>query len=295
MHTSFVIAAGAARVELRRGDCLAEMSRLERGSVSVIATSPPYNLGIKYASGYDDAIPRADYLRWTRLWLTQALRVLDPMGSLFLNIAGKPVSPWGPFEVLLEARAAGWHLQNTLYWVKSFTDADGESIGHFKPLNSGRYVNDCAELVFHLTPTGETPIDKLAVGVPYVDKSNLTRDTRGKNGDLRCRGNVWVVPYETIKSREKDRPHPATFPPELAMKCFKLHGLERIRMTLDPFSGLGSTARAAARLGLNHLGIELGASDVEESARRVREELGTIVPAPEPAALDPRRAAATEF
>lgn len=282
------VQAGRARVELRQGDSLPEILALERGSVSVTVTSPPYNLGIVYSSGYDDSIPRADYLRWSRAWLSHVLRATDPLGSLFLNIAGKPASPWGPFEVAMEARAAGWTLQNTIYWIKHVDELEGpgDSIGHFKPLSaSTRFVTDCAEFLLHLTPTGQTPLDKNAIGVPYADKSNIKRFGAAGRPDKRCRGNVWVIPYPTIQKRERDRPHPATFPPELAEWCFKLHGLERIKMTLDPFAGLGSTARAAARLELNHLSVELGASDVEEAVRRVRDEVcGKRYPVAEPPA-----------
>ena len=45
-------------------------------------------------------------------------RVLSPRGSFFLNIAGKPKDPWGPFEVAEIARRT-FALQNTIYWVKS--------------------------------------------------------------------------------------------------------------------------------------------------------------------------------
>lgn len=260
-------------IKLITGDSLELLSSFAAGNFDVTMTSPIYNLGVKYRSGVADNGSRADYLRWSRLWLGQVLRVTSDCGSLFLNVAGKPTDPWGPFEVLFEARAAGWQLQNTLYWIKSMSEDDGPCSGHVKPLNSPRFVNDAVEHVFHLTKTGDVPIDRLAVGVPFADQSNLTRGGRGKNGNLRCRGNAWQISYRTIKSRADDRPHPATYPVELAEMCFKLHGLSRIGLTLDPFSGLGSTARAAKRLGLSHVGIELSAEDTADAQRLVDEEV----------------------
>ena len=41
---------------------------------------------------------------------------------------------------------------------------DTISAGHFKPINSRRYVNDCHEYVFHLTKTGEVPLDRRGAG-----------------------------------------------------------------------------------------------------------------------------------
>ena len=45
-------------------DCVKVLGRLAAGSIDVIVTSPPYNLGVQYRS-YDDTIPRSEYLTWT--------------------------------------------------------------------------------------------------------------------------------------------------------------------------------------------------------------------------------------
>jgi site-specific DNA-methyltransferase (adenine-specific) len=102
---------GAARVRLFLEDCVAGMARrLAPGSVSVVVTSPPYNLGIKY-SGYDDTISRAEYLAWLGRWAEVVRSVLAEEGSLFLNVGSKPSDPWVPFEVVTEMRRH-FHLQN---------------------------------------------------------------------------------------------------------------------------------------------------------------------------------------
>jgi len=44
-------------------DCIEGMQRLPAGSVDIIVTSPPYNIGKEYNT-YDDQKPREDYLRW---------------------------------------------------------------------------------------------------------------------------------------------------------------------------------------------------------------------------------------
>jgi len=93
-------------------------------------------------------------------------------------------------------------------------------------------------------------------------------------GGLRCRGNTWFLPYETIQSRDRERPHPATFPEQLPEDCLRLHGLRRIRRVLDPFLGLGSTAVACARLGLPFDGVELDEEYLGVAVRRAREALG---------------------
>ena len=111
-----------------------------------------------------------------------------------------------------------------------------KTFGHFKPINSPRFLNDCHEYVFHFTKSGRVELNRLALGVPYQDKSNIARWSHTGGKDLRCRGNTWFVPYETIQSREKERPHPATFPVQLAEWCIKLHGVSRVRYDARSFS-----------------------------------------------------------
>ena len=143
-------------------------------------------------------------------------------------------------------------------------------MGHYKPINSDRFLNDCHEFVFHFTQDGTTPLDRLAVGVPYQDESNIAR-WRGAARGVRCRGNTWFIPYETIQRRDRDRPHPATFPSKLPEQCLRLHGVDRIRLAMDPFTGLGSTAVACARLGVNFVGSDLDESYLEIAVDRTRQ------------------------
>ena len=268
-----VLRAGEATLTLHDGDCVAAMERaMAADSVDVVVTSPPYNIGVAYGR-YDDTIPRESYLDWMRRWGRAVRRVLAEDGSLFLNVGGKPSDPWIPMDV---ARAVGESLvlQNSIHWVKSIAidrDAVGKGsdrgrdvlVGHYKPINSPRFLNDCHEYIFHFTRGGRTPLDRLAVGVPYQDKSNVTRWKAGR-ADLRCRGNTWFLPYETIQSRDRDRPHPASFPVGLPERCVRLHGLDRCRLVLDPFSGIGTTAVACLRLGVDFVGYE-----IDDDYRRV--------------------------
>ena len=141
-------------------------------------------------------------------------------------------------------------LQNTFHWIKSITidtpeEDEPVSRGHFKPINSERYITDCHEYVFHFTKTGNVKLDRLEIGVPYKDKSNINRWGHTSGKDKRCRGNTWFIPYKTIRSRDLQRPHPATFPVQLAKNCIRLHGVQENTLVMDPFVGLGSAAVAA--------------------------------------------------
>ena len=267
-------------------DCVDLMRSLPAHSVDVMVTSPPYNLGIRYSS-YQDTLSEPEYLEWTHAWVAAAARVLHPAGSLFLNVGARPSDPWTPLDVAQAARAH-LTLQNVIHWVKSIAidkAAAGAAagltrdlaVGHYKPINSGRFLNDCHEFVFHFTSQGATRLDRLALGVPYQDQSNIGRWRAAADG-VRCRGNTWFIPYETIQRRDRDRPHPATFPSRLPEQCLRLHGTSRIKTAMDPFTGLGSTAIACARLGVDFIGCEIDRAYLEEAVARTREAAGEQAP-----------------
>ena len=234
------------------GDCLAKLRAMDNECVDVVVTSPPYNLGVSYKS-YDDNKPLLSYLVWLREIGHELRRVLKPQGSFFLNVGATNVNPWVVFDAAF-AFQDSFVIQNTIAWIKSLSIGD-DTVGHFKPITSGRYLNNSHETIFHFTRTGDVVIDRLAVGVPFKDKSNISR--RGHAQDRRCAGNTWFIPYRTVQSKAEKFDHPAGFPVELPTRCNNLHGVRPDLVVLDPFLGTGSTLIAAASLGCAGIGIEL--------------------------------------
>ena len=247
-------------------DCLQGMREFfEDKEVDVVVTSPPYNLGIKY-NKYDDTISRERYLGWMEEVAKECKRVLKDDGSFFLNIGYKSTDLWVAWEVAFRFRKH-FALQNVIHWIKSiaipkedagdYPNITGDiAVGHYKPINSSRFLNKCHEYIFHFTKHRRVDLDKLAIGVPYQDKSNIGRWKKAVR-DLRDRGDTWFIPYETIWSRKKQRPHPSAFPPKLPMMCIELHGLEKTKLVLDPFMGIGNTAIACLKLGVDYIGFEI--------------------------------------
>jgi site-specific DNA-methyltransferase (adenine-specific) len=261
-------------------DCVDGMkSLLKDKEVDVIVTSPPYNIGTKY-NKYQDKMPRQQYLDWMAEVARECKRVLKDDGSFFLNLGCKPTDLWIAWEVIFRLREY-FKLQNVIHWVKSiainnklverYPHIKGDiAVGHYKPINSNRFLSKCHEYIFHLTKNGNVGLDKLAVGVPYQDKSNIRRWQHAQQ-DLRDRGDTWFIPYETIQSREKQRPHPSIFPPKLPTMCIKLHGLNKTKLVLDPFMGIGDTAIACTKLNVDYIGFEIDEEYVEIARKRIEE------------------------
>ena len=266
----------ATNIQFIHSDCLEAMKQMPAGSVDLVVTSPPYNLGIKYDT-YKDRSERPAFISWCLEWAAELKRVMDDEASFFLNLGASPQSPQLPHQLLLALTDGDdplFVLQNTFHWIKSISveTRAGETIsaGHFKPINSQRYVNDCHEYVFHLTKSGDVPLQRRAAGVPYADKSNIARWGHTEGKDKRCRGNNWFIPYDTISNRDKDRPHPASFPVGLAEQCIRIHGNPESTRLLDPFNGIGTTALAAYNMKVaSYTGFDIDAGYLAVSRDRL--------------------------
>ncbi|MCX6826926.1 MAG: site-specific DNA-methyltransferase [candidate division Zixibacteria bacterium] len=266
------------KISIYNEDCIGGMKKhLRPGSIDIVVTSPPYNIGVKY-DVYNDSSPRSEYLEWMWSWGKAVKRVLKDSGSLFLNVGSKPTSPDVPFQVLATLQD-DFKLQNVIHWIKSiYIEANGYdqkiniNVGHYKPINSRRFLNDTHEYIFHLTQTAQVPIDRLALGIPYKDNTNINRWQMGRKM-LRCRGNCWFIPYKTIQNRRLDRPHPASFPPQLAENCIKLHGLKKNVTVLDPFMGIGNTGSACLKLGVRFIGFEIDSHYYQTAEKSLKELL----------------------
>ena len=234
------------------GDCIAVIGSLPAESIDVVVTSPPYNIGKDYGT-HNDNMPYRSYLDWMGQVAETIRRVLKPDGSLFLNIGSPPTKPWLATDVSQQFDGI-FQLQNDIIWLKSVSIGE-ESYGHYTPVSSRRFLNNLHERIFHFTKTRNVELDRLAIGVPYADKANITRFNR--SSDCRCRGNAWVIPYETVCSKEEKFHHPASFPVELPKMCIKLHGLKKKPVVLDPFLGVGSTLVACENLGVKGIGIDI--------------------------------------
>ena len=291
-------------------DCVEGMSALPKGSVDVVVTSPPYNLGIKYST-YKDNKPRQDYLAWLDEVFVAIKHCLKDDGHFFLNMGYSNIDPWVGMDVAQVARN-NFVLQNHINWVKSIHVNDKTS-GHFKPINSQRYMCPTWEHLFHFTKDGNVNIDRLAVGVKYeyyeanirskkatklrklikesnwvlsltetiIDEQNVSKIknelkleeenlAKKDKPNLRDKGNCWYIPYETINSKELKGKHPAIFPVKLVEECIKVSGIKS-GIVLDPFMGTGTTAIAALNQGCEYLGFDVDNDYIAFANRRIND------------------------
>jgi site-specific DNA-methyltransferase (adenine-specific) len=98
------------------GDCIEIMGGMEPGSVRLVFTDLPYNIGIDYGRGKKaDQLPPGEYLDWCRRWMTGAKPLLTHDGSLWVLSDPR----WaGRFQCILED--IGLHWRETIIWHETF-------------------------------------------------------------------------------------------------------------------------------------------------------------------------------
>ena len=222
-----------------------KMSLVGDESVKVCVTSPPYFRRKSYETQYKTYEEYREYL--VSVW-NECKRVLKNDGLLFVNIGDSFENQFKSHDIAKDiAERCGFNLVQTVVWVK----------GHHSPVQGTKHLNHLFEYIFIFSksePSGYN-LNRLAIGIPYKDKSNIGRWKVARQ-DLRCRGDVWYINYETVQAHSQ-KLHEAIFPKELPETCIKLGSAEAGDLILDPFLGSGTTILAANELGHPSIGYEI--------------------------------------
>jgi site-specific DNA-methyltransferase (adenine-specific) len=226
-------------------DCRFGMLDIDSDSIDLVVTSPPY----KAEDGYDCGLMMSV--------AHQSYRILKPNSLCFVNFGHLAKFKSRPFNVARYFEQQGFEWIDTITWIKK----------QYTPLQGDKRLNNLTEFIFMFAKGSDYHLDRLAIGIPYDDKSNVGRYA---DIDLHCGGNVFIMGYETIQRKEQ-KLHKDRFPVELPDKCIKLANLPKGSVVLDPFCGSGTTAVAAVQNGMQYVGFEVN----EKNWQIANERLGT--------------------
>ena len=219
-------------------DCLEGMKRIQDGSVDIIITSPPYNIGkmhsntTQHGTYAGNDMKESDYQKWQLDIFSEMYRVLKDEGSLFYNhkVRIKKGMAIHPLEWILKT---DFVLKQEITW------------------DMGKSPN-CDKIRFF----------------PFSERVYwLTKNTKTKIYNVNNLSDVWrVVPTH----KRKGTGHIAVMPTEIA--DIVLQSVEG-DVVLDPFMGSGTTAIAAIDTGRNFIGFELDEEYHKLSEQRISEHV----------------------
>jgi adenine-specific DNA-methyltransferase len=253
-----------AKATMLLGDNLEHLATIPDGSIDLIVTSPPYNIG----KDYESIVPIDEYLALQTLVIRECVRVLKPNGNLCWQVGfTKNGEEIVPLDIVLYPifKELGMKLKNRIVW--SF----GHGM-HARKKFSGRhetimwFCKDLASAYFDL--------DAVRVPQKYPGKRYYRGPKKGQysgHPDGKNPGDVWDIPNVKAHHVEKTE-HQCQFPIGLVQRLIR--GLSPIGgVVLDPYSGSASTAAAAAIENRKSISIELFPKYYEIGLGRVRKAL----------------------
>ncbi|MEP1105266.1 MAG: site-specific DNA-methyltransferase [Alphaproteobacteria bacterium] len=242
-------------------DNLEFMRPLESGSMNLIITSPPYNIGKSYErrSSLDAYVANQTQV------ISECVRLLHPSGSLCWQV-GNHIEKGEvfPLDVILYHifKDHGLKLRNRIIW-------------HFEHgLHCSKRLSGRHETILWFTKSDEYKfnLDPIRVPAKYPNKKyykgpkagQVSSNPLGKNP-----GDVWIFP--NVKNNHVEKTiHPCQFPVELVER-FVLATTEEGDSVFDPYMGVGSSVVAAAMHNRVGFGCDTSKEYVEIAWERVHD------------------------
>ena len=223
-----------------------ELMPLKGGSVDLIVTDPPFNLGIKYET-IDDKKSPAEYKKFLWGFIEESFRVLKPTGSIYIMNHQK----WmGYMQVIMDRYGI---FRNFLIWRLAYPPAPK------------KYLMMWQGILFY-TKSKEYYYDKKAQTQPHKKFWGFKDEFKSDDG-MRI-DDIWDnIPKVTggcMASKEaffaegsKKKAHPAQWPRRLVERMI-VHSSKPGDIVYDPFTGSGVTVSVANELGRKGIGSDLG-------------------------------------
>ncbi len=235
------------------------LDEIEDGSVDLVVTSPPYDLGLDYGPGIDDALGRNAYLDLARRWAQEWWRKAAPQGRLCLNVPLDTAGETGPRPAYADwvrvLGDVGWHYRTTIVWAEGNVSQQRARGSVDSP--SAPHVIAPVEMVI-VAHKGEWNLSAARRTHPAWGQPDLLRAEW-----LDWTSGLWAFPGTSVPSW-----HTAPFPEELPRRLIKLFSFPGA-LVLDPFLGSGTSAVVAARLGRRFYGVDRNPEFVARARQRV--------------------------
>jgi DNA modification methylase len=251
--------------KIHQGDCIDLLKKVPDNSIDLIFADPPYNLQLNgelyrpnqtKVDAVDDLWDRFEsnksYDLFTSQWIKECHRILKPTGCFWVIGTYHNI-----FRVGSIMQDIGFWMLNDIIWVKT------NPMPNFK----GTRFNNAHETLI------------------WASKSKNSKYTfhyhsmKVMNDDLQMRSD-WHIPICQGEERIKvdgQKAHSTQKPEELLYRVI-LSSSNPGDVVLDPFSGSGTTAAVAKKLGRNFIAFERETSYIDVA----NERLSRITPLPMP-------------
>jgi site-specific DNA-methyltransferase (adenine-specific) len=251
---------------LYHGDCCDVLRSLDEASAYACVTSPPY---------MDARGDYASFDRYPELFYALSRVVTDAVLVNVGRVWRSGIEQMWWLDIISGARSEGWHLVDTLVWVKP----NANPIHGAVFADSHEYVLIFVRGAAMLNEDGirrpHAPATVARFGRAWVnhratkdDRESRARKMRAEPNPLGARARSY---FEATVGKEKGNPHPAPMPAALADHLVTLATFPG-QTVLDPFFGSGTTGLAARKLGRVTIGIESRENYCAMAAQRLGQQ-----------------------
>lgn len=229
---------------------------VESEEVACVVTSPPYNVGVKYAT-YDDDVSWDAYSDMAHRAARQMDRILIPGGRAWVNVM--PSVPRKPLD-LEESDGSRVNLVNI--WMEALTLA-GLQYRDLVVWNQDSHDGACAWGSWQM-PTAPNMRGGWEAVLCYFKehwKREAPPEFRGWKAERHELGGDWTDLCRNVwnlKPARRRPDAPAPFPIELPARAIRLSTWPGEKV-VDPFAGSGTTVDACKELKRLGIGFDLGA------------------------------------
>lgn len=251
------------------GDNCDVLGQLPRNCIDLVVTSPPYDDLREYGGHSWDFYGVA--------W--QLKRVLKPGGVIVWIVADSTKNgneSGSSMRQALHFQTLGLNLHDTMVYKQSGTGAKGSNLAYWQAWEYCFIVSKGKPNAVNRLTRPTTAGGRRRGGSQKCDELGTRTERNGRETGEECiRDNVWEYRVGNLSADWKETiDHPAPFPIELA-KDHVLSWSNVGDLVLDPFSGSGTTCKAAKELERHYIGIEINEAYIKDAnARTAQNVLG---------------------
>jgi site-specific DNA-methyltransferase (adenine-specific) len=261
------------------GDCLDKLKTIQKNSINLIITSPPY---VDQRNSTYGGIKPEKYVEWFMPRAREFFRVLKPTGTFILNIKEK-VSEGERHTYVLDlinemrkndwlwTEEFIWHKKNSHpgKWPNRFRDAWERLLQFNKEKKFAMYQE---EVMVPVGSWAKTRLKNLSETDKERDNSKVGSGFGKKISNWVGRDKVYPSNVLHLATESNNKNHSAVFPTSLPIWFINLF-TKPGDIVLDPFLGSGTTSVAALELNRNSIGVEIDNEYYQVSSKRVKEKI----------------------
>ena len=237
-------------------DCLIGMKEIATGSVDLVFTDPPFNIGYSY-DVYHDKLEDNEYLQWSKTWMSEVCRILKPNGTFWLAIGDEfaaELKVCATRELGLTCRSwVIWYYTFGVNCTKKFTRSHVHLFHFVKDPNKFTFndeairVPSARQLIYYdkrAKPKGRLPDDT------WILRPQELEEEFGPDKD------TWHVSRVCGTYKERQGWHGCQMPEAILERIILVSSNENEKV-FDPFLGSGTTVAVAKKLNRQFLGFEI--------------------------------------